>query len=63
MCSNTTEINCTICSAPVCAAHRVEHHWCPNCIAEYRESRPKWLPETLALVWFMARKRGTGGAD
>jgi hypothetical protein len=60
-CREATEVVCTICSAPVCAQHRIDSHWCTNCVAEYHENKRLWIPESVAIFWFMMRKRGTGG--
>jgi hypothetical protein len=60
-CREATTVICTICSAPVCAQHRIDNHWCTNCVAEYHQNKRLWIPEPLAIIWFMVRKRGTGG--
>lgn len=61
LCREATTVTCTICSAAVCAQHRIDSHWCTNCVAEYHENKRAWIPETVAIIWFMFRKNGTGG--
>ncbi len=59
-CRQATAVACTICGAPVCGDHRVDSHWCTNCVAEYNQRKRVWLPHSIGLILFMLRKRGTG---